>query len=119
MSRFDVHLGVLDVTVDPTDGLVLLLDHVRQLLEDTAQLHDGALDVVHGLGTLRHVRIRLITQHHLLGLGLMGLMRGHAFQVDADVLFVQQCGGTLDRRQSLGEALSSRILMLQIFRSYL
>lgn len=31
----------------PLDRLLLLLHHVRQLLEDGAQLHDGGLDVLH------------------------------------------------------------------------
>lgn len=35
----------------PLDGLLLLLDHVRQLLEYGAQFHDGALDVLHGVCT--------------------------------------------------------------------
>lgn len=37
----------LSSTPLPLDGLLLLLDHVCQLLEYRAQLHDGALDVLH------------------------------------------------------------------------
>ena len=35
----------------PLDGLLLLLDHVSQLLEYRAQLHDGALNILHGVCT--------------------------------------------------------------------
>lgn len=41
----------------PLDGVLLLLHHVRQLLEDGAQLHDGGLNVLHGVRAALDVRI--------------------------------------------------------------
>lgn len=41
----------------PLDGLFLLLHHVSQLLEYGAQLHDGALNVLHGVCTALDVRV--------------------------------------------------------------
>lgn len=40
----------------PLDGLLLLLDHVCQLLEYRAQLHNGALNVLHCVCTVLDVR---------------------------------------------------------------
>lgn len=41
----------------PLDGLLLLLDHVCQLLEYRAQLHDSALNILHGVGTALDVGV--------------------------------------------------------------
>lgn len=44
-------------TVLPLDGLFLLLDHVCQLLEYRAQLHNSALNVLHHVCTALDVCI--------------------------------------------------------------
>lgn len=44
-------------SVSPLDGLLLLLHHVGQLLEYRAQLHDGALNVLHRVCTALDVCI--------------------------------------------------------------
>lgn len=41
----------------PLDGLLLLLHHVRQLLEDGAQLHNGGFNVLHGVRPALDIRI--------------------------------------------------------------
>ena len=41
----------------PGDGFLLLLHHVSQLLEDWAQLHDGALNVLHGVSPALDIRV--------------------------------------------------------------
>ena len=46
MSGLDVESCVLDVGVDPQHDLLLLLDHVSQLLEDPTELNDRGLDVL-------------------------------------------------------------------------
>lgn len=47
----------LCVTVWPLNRLLLLFDHVCQLLKDGAQLHDGALDVLHGVRSALDIRV--------------------------------------------------------------
>lgn len=49
-------VGSISSTALPLDGLLLLLDHVCQLLEYRAQLHDGALNVLHCVCTVLDVR---------------------------------------------------------------
>lgn len=44
-------------SVSPLNGFFLFLHHVRQLLEDGAQLDDGGLDVLHGVCPALDVRI--------------------------------------------------------------
>ena len=46
MSGLDVESCVLDVGVDPQHDLLLLLDHVSQLLDDPTELNDRGLDVL-------------------------------------------------------------------------
>ena len=48
MTHVNIESRVLHVGVYPLDHLLLLLDHVGQLGEDAAQLHDGRLDVLQG-----------------------------------------------------------------------
>ena len=57
---FDVNNESCLLVKHPHHHFLLLLEHVRQLLEDTAQLDDGALDVLHGVGALRQVAVGLV-----------------------------------------------------------
>ena len=53
MSGLDVESCVLDVGVDPQHDLLLLLDHVSQLLEDPTELNDRGLDVLKEKGLVK------------------------------------------------------------------
>lgn len=52
VNSIDVRICIL-----PLDGLLLFLDHVCQLLEYRAQLHDSAFNVLHGVCTALDVGI--------------------------------------------------------------
>lgn len=46
---FTLHNNIRAFSFSPLYGLLLFFDHMCQLLEDGAQLHNGAFNVLHGI----------------------------------------------------------------------
>lgn len=60
VTKLDVESSVVNVVVDPGHHLLLLLHHGGQLAEDAPQLHDGALNGVHGVRPTRVVLVLVL-----------------------------------------------------------
>ena len=60
VTKLDVESSVVNVVVDPGHHLLLLLHHGGKLAEDAPQLHDGALNGVHGVRPTRVVLVLVL-----------------------------------------------------------
>ena len=49
VTSLNIQGRILHIRIDPQHHLLLFLDHVRQLLEDSAELYNSRFDVLHGV----------------------------------------------------------------------